>query len=213
MTLHYVLLVHGDASGATTRLHDPSDATTLRRGDDGLTITDGPFADLPEPVTGFETAEADDLDAAIALAARHPAAIAGSIEVREVWEDFGVDEPHPRPAPGARRYLFLHTNPVERDALPPTADEPPSDWLASEHTRRAVLEGDRLRPADRSTAATVRMHNGRPEVVLGRAGTLAEEIAGYDLVAVEDLDEAIALARPHPTLAIGAIEIRPLWTT
>lgn len=212
--MHYALLVHGDGDGAAIRLHDPSDATTLRRDGAGLAITDGPFAELPEPILGFERIEADELPAAIARAAQHPAARTGVIEVREIWADFAVeDEPAAVPAPGSRRYLFLHTNPVDRTALPDQVDEPPIDWFASEHTRRAVLEGERLRPADGSTAATVRFRDGEPLVVRGPYAELAEEVAGYDLVAVVDLDEAIALARPHPTLVVGAIEIRPLWTT
>ncbi|MGN6743245.1 MAG: YciI family protein [Amnibacterium sp.] len=214
--MHFVLLVHGasPAAGVAIRLHDPSDATTLRRVDGGLTITDGPFAELPEPITGFERIEAADLDAAIAVAARHPAAAAGTVEVREIRADSAADdEPAPTPAPGTRRYLFLHTNPTDRTALARTADEPPSDWFTSEHTRRAVLEGERLRPAGATTAATVRLRDGDALIAHGPYAELAEEVAGYDLVAVVDLDEAIALARPHPTLVVGAIEIRPLWTT
>lgn len=212
--MHYALLVHGDATEAAIRLHDPSDATTLRRSGRGVTITDGPFAELSEPITGFERIAATGLDEAVAIAALHPAARSGAVEVREVWEGFADEDGSvASPAPGARRYLFLHTNPTDRRDLPAVADEPPADWFASEHTRRAVLEGERLRPADRATAATVRTVGGELLVTRGPFATLTEEVAGYDLVAVADLDEAIALARPHPTLAIGAIEIRPLWTT
>ena len=40
-----------------------------------------------------------------------------------------------------------------------------------------------------------------------------QAIAGYDLISAENLDQAIAIARPHPTLNLGVIEIRPLvWT-
>ena len=62
-------------------------ATTVRvQGGQALT-TDGPFADTKEILGGFYLFEADDLDAAIAIAARIPAArMGGSVEVRPVVE-------------------------------------------------------------------------------------------------------------------------------
>jgi hypothetical protein len=90
----------------------------------------------------------------------------------------------------------------------PTGSLP--DWLAAPLTRRAVLAGNRLRPSAPSTAATVRVRNGETVVEPGLQGGRGQEIAGYDLITARDLDEAIEVARPHPTLAMGAIEIRPL---
>lgn len=53
---------------------------------DGRTLTtDGPFAELKEALGGYFLFEADDLDAAIAMAARVPAArMGGAVEVRPV---------------------------------------------------------------------------------------------------------------------------------
>jgi hypothetical protein len=49
--------------------------------------TDGPFADTKEVLGGYYVVEADDLDAALAIAARIPAArLGGSVEVRPVVE-------------------------------------------------------------------------------------------------------------------------------
>ena len=55
---------------------------------DGKTLTtDGPFAELKEAVGGYLIFEADDLDAAIELASRIPAAsMGGAIEVRPIAE-------------------------------------------------------------------------------------------------------------------------------
>jgi hypothetical protein len=54
---------------------------------DGETVaTDGPFAETKEALGGFYLIEARDLDEAIDVAARIPAARAGSIEVRPIWE-------------------------------------------------------------------------------------------------------------------------------
>jgi hypothetical protein len=62
-------------------------ATTVRVGDGETLTTDGPFATVKEALNGFLVYEADDLDAAIALAARIPAArMGGAVEVRPVVE-------------------------------------------------------------------------------------------------------------------------------
>jgi len=68
-------------------LDDPSTATTVRVEDGRTLTTDGPFVEIKEAVGGFLFYEADDLDAAIELAARIPAArLGGAIEVRPIVE-------------------------------------------------------------------------------------------------------------------------------
>ena len=66
----------------------PIDAATTVRVDGAQTLTtDGPFADTKEILGGFYLLEADDLDGAIAVAARIPAArMGGSVEVRPIVE-------------------------------------------------------------------------------------------------------------------------------
>ena len=66
-------------------LAHPTDATTIR--DYGRLITDGPFADTKEWIAGYDLLECRDMDEAIEIAALHPMARAGLIEVRPVWED------------------------------------------------------------------------------------------------------------------------------
>ena len=66
-----------------TRLDLPATATTVRVEDDKTLTTDGPFVSVKEALGGWLTYEADDLDAAIELAAKIPAArLGGAIEVR-----------------------------------------------------------------------------------------------------------------------------------
>jgi hypothetical protein len=68
-------------------LHPTSTATVVRvtgaRGGDVVT-TDGPYAETKEALTGYYLIEAADLDAAVAVAARIPAAWGGAVEVRPV---------------------------------------------------------------------------------------------------------------------------------
>jgi hypothetical protein len=69
------------------RLQGPETATTVRVQNGSTLTTDGPFAETKEVIGGYYLFEADDLDAAIELAARIPAArLGGAIEVRPVVE-------------------------------------------------------------------------------------------------------------------------------
>jgi hypothetical protein len=65
---------------------EPAETATTVRVQDGRTLTtDGPFVEMKEALAGYLLFEADDLDAAIELAARIPAArLGGAIEVRPV---------------------------------------------------------------------------------------------------------------------------------
>jgi hypothetical protein len=68
-------------------LGEPQTATTVRVEDGKTLTTDGPFVEIKEAVGGWLIYEADDLDAAIELAARIPAArLGGAIEVRPIEE-------------------------------------------------------------------------------------------------------------------------------
>lgn len=67
------------------RMQPPAMATTVRVDDGQTLVTDGPFVEMKEALGGYLFYEADDLDAAIALAARIPAArMGGAIEVRPI---------------------------------------------------------------------------------------------------------------------------------
>jgi hypothetical protein len=72
-------------------LHASDTATTLRFRDGSLQVTDGPFAETKEQLGGFYLIEAEDLDQAIAIAAKIPAVEHGSVELRPVW-DFSQNE-------------------------------------------------------------------------------------------------------------------------
>ena len=69
------------------QLQPPETATTVRVQDGKTLTTDGPFVEIKESIGGYLLFEADDLDAAIELAARIPAArLGGAIEVRPLVE-------------------------------------------------------------------------------------------------------------------------------
>ena len=69
------------------QMQDPETATTVRVEDGRTLTTDGPFVAVKEALGGYLFFEADDLDAAIDLASRIPAArMGGAVEVRPIAE-------------------------------------------------------------------------------------------------------------------------------
>ena len=105
--MKYLLLICGDESAAAhaddgcdgwaeemqsrgvltggAGLRPPNDATTVRVRDDVLQLTDGPFAETKEQIGGFCLIDCADLDEAIEVASKHPAAGYGTIEIRPLW--------------------------------------------------------------------------------------------------------------------------------
>jgi hypothetical protein len=83
----YMALSEDSRCQSGAQLQPPETATTVRVEDGRTLTTDGPFADTKEVFGGYYVFEAADLDEAIGLAARIPAArIGGKVEVRPVME-------------------------------------------------------------------------------------------------------------------------------
>jgi hypothetical protein len=107
--MQYVLLIYHGTSLSTSRSKDelkqiyaewdavnktpgltggvpmgpPDNATTVRVQDGKTLTTDGPFVEIKDAVGGYGVLEADDLDAAIEVASRIPAArLGGAVEIR-----------------------------------------------------------------------------------------------------------------------------------
>jgi hypothetical protein len=78
---------------ASEALHPVAAARTVRIREGRMSITDGPFAETREQLGGFYLVEARDLNEAIQIAAKIPAARYGSVEVRPVV-DF-TEQPQP----------------------------------------------------------------------------------------------------------------------
>ncbi|WP_426662978.1 YciI family protein [Rhodanobacter aciditrophus] len=67
------------------RLRPPAYATTVRVRGGKVLASDGPFAEAKEWIAGFDLLDCASLDEAVAIAARHPMARFGSIELRPFW--------------------------------------------------------------------------------------------------------------------------------
>lgn len=72
--------------------------------------------------------------------------------------------------------------------------------------------GERLRPS--TEAATVRVREGAaPEVLDGPYAETKEQLAGFFLIEVPDMQAALHWAARCPGAAHGAVEVRPIWLT
>ena len=75
---------------AANPLHPVSTATSFRVRDGKPLVTDGPFAETREQLGGYFLVDANDLDEAIGIARRIPAARLGTVEIRPVLEVAGL---------------------------------------------------------------------------------------------------------------------------
>ena len=73
----------------------------------------------------------------------------------------------------------------------------------------AYVGGERLRPV--ATATTVRLKSGKSEVLNGPYAETKEQLGGYYLIDVPDLDAALSWAARCPGASQGAMEVRPIW--
>ena len=71
------------------------------------------------------------------------------------------------------------------------------------------VAGNRLRGV--STATSVRVVDGRTHVVDGPYAEAKEQLGGFHIIDVPDLDTALAWAARCPSASRGAVEVRPVW--
>jgi hypothetical protein len=67
------------------QLAPPRRARSVRVRDGKTIVTDGPFAETKEALGGFDLIECESLEEAVEIAANHPVAQLGTIEVRPLW--------------------------------------------------------------------------------------------------------------------------------
>ena len=72
-----------------------------------------------------------------------------------------------------------------------------------------MVGGERLHPT--STATSVRVENGKAEVLNGPYAETREQLGGYFMIEAPDLDAAIGWAKRCPAASHGTVEVRPVW--
>ena len=77
-------------------------------------------------------------------------------------------------------------------------------------TKAGVIAGsNRLQPS--TSATTVRVDNGKTQVLDGPYAETKEQLAGYYMLEVPDLDAALSWASRCPGASHGVVELRPIW--
>ena len=195
------------------RLRPGQDATTVRVRDGRVLVTEGPYTEAREWIGGFDVIDCADLDEAIEIASRHPAARSGTAEIRPfmVWPDASEDSrvvprgfPE-RPTKGQRYLMFVCVDPSGPGGEP--GDVQP--WVDEMDGRGVRLFGDVLRrPED---AVLVRSRAGSTLVTDAPLSEGKEWIAGFDFLEVTDLHEAVEVAAAHPMAATGVMVLSPVW--
>ncbi len=109
------------------------------------------------------------------------------------------------------QYMLIHVQPTDLDHEMGQSWQPDASltaWLEETIPSGVNLQGSRLRPS--SDATTVRSRQGELLVTDGPFAETKEQLAGYDVLECADIDEAVSWASKHPTVRMGAIEVRPL---
>ena len=183
-------------------------ATTLRLKDGKRVTLDGPFAETKEQLGGYYILECSKEDA-VALAAMVPSAKHGSIEVRAmVGHETRVIDP-----PKQTRYMLMLYGdqskylPEEHPAVVEgiKGHQRLTNWLIE---RGEFVAGDALERAER--AVTVRVRDDRILLADGPFAETKEQIGGFYILNVRDLDYMLELASKFPLSTDSALEIRPL---
>ncbi len=76
-------------------------------------------------------------------------------------------------------------------------------------TAGILVGANRLQPSP--SATTVRLTDGKSQVLDGPYADTKEQLGGYYLVELPDLDQALAWAARCPTVGHGVVEVRPVW--
>ena len=105
--------------------------------------------------------------------------------------------------------LLIYENDAER--MEKMDERMPTCAAYAEAMKKAGIYvcGERLRGA--GTTTSVRLVDGKTHVVDGPYAEAKEQLGGFHIIDVPDLDTALAWAARCPTAARGKVEVRPIW--
>ncbi|HVT76559.1 MAG TPA: YciI family protein [Acidimicrobiales bacterium] len=109
------------------------------------------------------------------------------------------------------KYLLLICTDEAAEATNATPDRTAEymKWAEEAATRGVLVGGERLRPT--TDATTVRVRNGELLVADGPFAETKEQIGGYFVIDVPNIDDAVKAASMLPGSQDGTIEVRPIW--
>ncbi|HEV7276777.1 MAG TPA: YciI family protein [Devosiaceae bacterium] len=110
--------------------------------------------------------------------------------------------------------LLIHGDEARMtEGRPPDADMSAEFAAYNEALRKSgvMLASERLRPT--SSATSIRVKDGKTELLDGPYAETKEQLGGFYMIDVPDLDQALAWAARCPAARTGTIEVRPIWPT
>ncbi|WP_069161564.1 YciI family protein [Nocardia altamirensis] len=195
----------GAAIAGGAALYPSATAINVQRMGDETLVTDGPFTELNEVVTGFYVLDCQSMDEAVELAGKIPAASKGSVEVRPMvmWM--------PHSTPGADWWTALLWSP-QGELFAPESAEWQSMAVAhqqfAERVGAAIKAGGALHPPE--TARIVRERDGRLLLTDGPYIEGAEVIDGLYVFTAANAAQATEIVRQIPRGEKGRTELRQI---
>ena len=109
--------------------------------------------------------------------------------------------------------LLLHADEAGFSSMTPEQQQ--QGMAAYMAYSQALIEADAMKGSNRlqpvATATTVRVVDGKTQVIDGPFADSKEQLGGYFLIDVPDLDAALSWAARCPGASHGIIEVRPIW--
>jgi hypothetical protein len=191
-------------------LDPPDTAVTVRVRDGETLVSDGPFIESKEFLAGFDVIAADDLDVAVQVAAAHPVAGFGAVEVRPFTSAPELS-PHAREwaatAPADSWALFFCVDGIPAsDEVEDSILEEGRAWGETFDQRGRFVFGQALEPAE--TATTVRVDGEQTLITDGPFVEAKEFIGGVAVLSGLTREEAIEAAAAHPLAQHHFVEVR-----
>jgi hypothetical protein len=192
---------------------------TVRVRDGQKLITTGPFAETIEQLGGYYIIDVDNLDEAIAISGRLPAAAKGTVEIRPLLrlEGLPIEKLSPEssgPDTSLSKFMFLCYDDEDAWRLAGTEVHLAAMQEAVKLThwldqRGQYLSASPLHPI--ATATSVRMRNGHRLVTDGPFAETREVLGGYYVMLAQDQAEALEIAARHSGARVGAVEVRQIF--
>jgi len=189
-------------------------AKTVRLRDGRPLVTAGPFAETVEQLGGYYVLDLDDLDEAIAVAAKLPPAQKGTAEIRPLQTLDGLPPARPHTVEdGNAPYLLMlyhdKTKPPMTDAETRQGAAKAVALARELDEKGAYVSCAPLHPAE--TATSVRVRDGKRVITDGPFAETNEVLGGYYLIRAASQDEAVRVAGRLQGLCSNTVEVRQLF--
>lgn len=212
-------LVAAGVMRAGEGLRPTREAVRMKLSNGQATLIDGPFTETKELIAGLSVFEAASREEVVNWIKQWPTQDGDgnvTVEIREAGCPGGCAEVHPNPdaRPEGKRFAVLLRSSPALEAEEPVAQEK-LDRLdahnAAEAAKGVLLAADGLRSSAR--ASRVQFRGGKATVLDGPFTEIKELVAGYWMIRVASMDDAIEWARrnPYPTGPDVEVEIRPMY--